>query len=718
MIPAKARGASSGRQHVLSVVAVAHVFGFATAGAQETEREPGLEEIVVTAQKREQNLRDVPLSISAITGQTLDDSGLSGIQELSQMAPGLLFAETIGRQTASPSIRGVAPFGFADPTVQVLVDGFTNGFTRSGNNATLFELERVEILRGPQATLYGRNAIGGVINYITRAPDDELRSNLMAEAGSRDTLTLQGSVSGPLVENRLYAGLAVGYREAGGFMDNTVTGEEDVNDEQDLNGRLSLRYTPTDALDINLTFDYNEADDAAGDPSHVPPEFFSANPPTLADVAAGGFDFNRFDRTISQDVIGGFDREETTTVLNLTYDAGGVELTSITGFASQDTSIVTDVTRVPGPSIFGDFFDVTIELESWSEELRLVSTGDGPLQWLIGAYYFDHSRDRLLIFDGQATVQNTTGEVENASVFVNLEYALSDTWTLSGGLRYDDERRREIDNFAMTVEKADFQEVLPSITLSYRPNDELHLYGLISRGYHAGGPNPAEAVAEGAPAVYESEFVTNYEIGAKGTGADGRLSYEAAVFFMDWTDQQIPTSLTPLIGFTSNAGESEIFGLEFAARYAPTEHLDLSLSFSLLDTEYTDYVDAISAAPFGLDPQLAGNKLVYSADFSGSFSAQYVRPIGANGWDLRLRSDVNHVGERPFDVTNLLVADAYTIVNLYAGIQNERYELGVYVDNAADEDYLNGGILPSLFFPPLLTVGDPRIYGVRARVRF
>jgi len=323
--------------------------------AADGQRPGALEEIIVTAQKREQNLQDVALSLSAISANSIEDSGLTGVQDLAQMVPGLVFAETIGRQTASPSIRGVAPFGFADPTVLVMTDGYTNGFGRSGNNATLLELERIEILRGPQPTLYGRNAIGGVINYITKKPDNEFRGTLRADMATRDTYIVQGSVSGPVVKDTLFASLALGYRDSGGFLDNTVTGQKDVNEEQDTNARFSLRYTPVEELEVNLTVDYNEADDAVGDPSHVPPAFFSANPPTLGEVAANGFDFNDFERTISQDVLGGYDRKESTFVLDVSYDLGWAKLSSITGASQQESDVEVDITRTPGPSFFGNF---------------------------------------------------------------------------------------------------------------------------------------------------------------------------------------------------------------------------------------------------------------------------------------------------------------------------------------------------------------------------
>ncbi|MEQ8263341.1 TonB-dependent receptor [Pseudohaliea sp.] len=699
-------------------IAVAIACGTDALAQQGTDADKrALEEVLVTAQKREQRLQDVPMSLSAFTAKDIVESGMVGVQDLAQMTPGLVFAETIGRQTTVPVIRGIAPFGFGDPTVVMMIDGYTNGFNRSGNNASLVDLERIEILRGPQPTLYGRNAIGGVINYISKKPGDEFRASFRGDAGTRGTYLAQGSVSGPLVEDVLAGGLALGYREFGGFMDNVVTGENDVNEEKDINARATLRFTPGDRLTVDLTADYNEADDAAGDPSHVPPAFFPPDPLSLIAVGQGAFDFNDFDRTISQDVLGGFDREESTIVLNASYDFGWAELTSITGTSSQETSIRTDVTRLPGPSPFGEYFDVAIDNDSWSEELRLASTGDGALTWLVGAFYFENQRDRLLTFDGNFTIQDTTGEVTNWALFANVEYALSERWSVIAGLRYDEEERKEKDNFQALEADSKFEEWLPSLSVSYKPSETMHYYATISRGYHAGGPNSFPSIAFGAPATYDPEYVTNYEVGAKGFLLDGKMSFEAALFYMDWEDQQIQNSFNELVGFIENAGGSEVTGLEFSAQYAPVDALELSLSFSVLDAEYTEFLSPLQAAPFGLSPDLSGNDMIQAPDFSGNLSAQYTLPLG-DGWDMRLRADVNHVGERAFDTTNLLIADAYTTLDLYAGVRSDRLELGVFANNATDEDFLVGGILASVGFPPLLTVGDPSVFGLRVTVNY
>ena len=690
------------------------------ASAQQAEEDrPVIEEIIVTAMKREQSLQDVPMSIWAITSDTIDDSGLTGIQDLAQMVPGLIFAETIGRQTTAPSIRGVAPFGFADPTVVVMIDGYTSGFQRSGNNATLFDLERIEILRGPQATLYGRNAIGGVINYITRKPDNEMRANARFDAGTYGTYVGQASLAGPVVKDLFHAGIGLGYRESGGFLDNVATGEDDVNDEQDINGRLNLRFTPGDALDIDLTVDYSEADDAAGDPSHVFPDiYFSDSPPSPADIVQGRVDFNDFDRTIDQRYLGGFDREETTAVLQVDWDLGFATLSSITGNSNQETSVRVPFNR---HSSSGFNFDVQWDVESFSQELRLASSSDDRFQWLLGGYFYDNQRERILFLDfgtGPLRWQQSLDEVDNWAIFGNVEVPISDKITLIGGIRYDSEERVQTDLLGGGDADSANEEWLPSASISYAHNDNMTIYGTISRGYHAGGPNEIGSIAAGAPPTYNPEFLTNYEIGIKGSSSNIALSYELAAFFMDWEDQQIFTAFDAFNRFIINVGESEIWGLEALLRYDPMEGLSLTGSVSILDAEYKDFYNPIDAEPFGLDPQLAGNDLLYSTDFAASFSAQYITPIGERGWDMRLRAEVNHVGDRPFDSVNVFIGDAYTVVNLYAGVQTEQWEAGVFANNAFDENYINGGFaFADLTFPALATIGDPSIFGVRLSFR-
>lgn len=384
------------------------------------------EVIVVTATKREERLMDVPLSIDVLSERTIRDTDLEDPQDLALLTPGLQYSETIGRQTGSPAIRGISPFAFSDPTVQIYVDGFTLGFTRNDNNATLFDLERIEVLKGPQATLYGRNALGGVINYITRQPGEEAEGYIRGELGSYDSRNVGVSASGPLIANVLGARLGVAYREFGGFLDNDFNAAEDINDESDLIASGGLRWTPTADLTILLSANYSESDDACGDCSHVPADFGNPSlPASFLALGAGLVDINDFDRTVNQDHPGGYVRQQQSYVLNAEYDFGAVTLTNIFGYGKSSSTVGVDFNRIAGPSPFGAFFDLSIDNSGWSEELRLASDGDTRLKWLIGLYAFDNTRHRFNLVNGAFVQANSDIELENYAAFVNLDYDLS-----------------------------------------------------------------------------------------------------------------------------------------------------------------------------------------------------------------------------------------------------------------------------------------------------
>jgi iron complex outermembrane receptor protein len=682
----------------------------------------GNADIVVTAQKREQRLIDVPLSLSAVGAEELANAGVSGVQDLAQIAPGLVFSETIGRQTTNAIIRGISPQGFSDPTVQVLVDGFTLGFNRSGNNAQIFDLERVEILRGPQPTLYGRNALGGIINYVTHKPGNEFEGSVRGEVASYGNYRLSGSVGGPIVRDLLAAQVGASYRKSGGYLDNRFDGRNNINDERDLDVRGHLRFTPTDALEMNLTVNYSDTDDACGDCAVAPIGFDVNNPQSFRDIGLGRISFNNFDLTVDQNFPGYFKREEVTAVFNTSYDFGGVTLTSITGAARQDTDLRADTNRLPTlstSSLGSMFFNVKIRNEGWSEELRLASDGDGPLIWIVGAYAYQNRRRSDTLSNGVGVFARNTVRVTNLAGFANLEYQLSEQFSVIGGLRYDWEKRSLENPVIGSFFERKAGEWLPSATLSFKPTEDVHLYATYTHGYHSGGTNdPAFSPANRIN--YESEFLTNYEVGVKGKLAGGRMSYSLAAFVMDWTDQQITrqSPVNPVRTYIENAGKSRIKGIEASVFATPTRGLDVNASIALLDAKFIDYIDPISATVFGIDPDLSGNTLSFAPDVTVSAGAQYVFPIGASGWDARLRGDVNMVSDRSFNVTNLLIADGYSVVNLYAGVQNERFQIGLFADNVFDERYLTGGSISASTFPPLLTVGKPRIYGIRGEMRF
>ena len=688
-----------------------------------------LEEILVTASKRTENVQDLPFSVVAIGEQLINDSQLTSPQGLAQMTPGLNFIETIGRATGTPVVRGISPTAFQDPTVLVYTDGFTLGLTGESNNAYLFDLERIEVLKGPYPTLYGRNALGGVINYIVKKPGDEFEGYARAEwssiKGGAGVVDAAFSAGGPLVEDRFYAKVAVGYRDDGGFLDNLFDGGSNVNDQEDLNLGGILRATPSDNLEITLTSSYAEADDACGDCSNVPQPWGMGTFLDYVMLGQGTPDINDADRSVNQDVLGFFDKEEQRHVLNISYDFDAVNLTNVLGYGELDIHTKADLDRLPGFTLTGSVaFDNYVEMQGWSNELRLSSTGDGALRWLLGFYYFELERDQVITLDtlfGSFPVEDSARDVENYAFFVNADYDVSERFSIGFGLRYDDEQTSIEDLLTGIAREGDADEILPKFTASYRPADDLTLYASVSKGYHAGGLNSPTTPLP----AYDPEFLWNYEVGAKGFSHEGRMRYDVAAFYMDWTDQQLETTF--FNGFFNeayviNAGKSRVYGIDGSIEAELSDGFTVSAALAWLNAEYKKATDSLTAPGLGLDPDISGNDMINTPEITATVSVQYVRPVGSGGWDLRLRFDGAYNDEFAVDSSNVGIVDAYFMANAYAGLQNERVEVGVFARNLFDEEYLTGGFVPGfnpfLAFPPLASIGRPRTVGVRLRYGF
>ncbi len=689
-----------------------------------------LEEVLVTASKRTESLQDLPFSVVALGEQLINDSQLTSPQDLAQMTPGLKFIETIGRATGTPVIRGISPVAFQDPTVLVYTDGFTLGLTGESNNAYLFDLERIEVLKGPHATLYGRNALGGVINYITKKPGNEFEGYARAEYGSikggASVVDAGISLSGPLIEDRLYAKIAAGYRDDGGYLDNLFDGSSNVNKQEDKSFGGILRATPSENLEITLTVTYSEANDECGDCSHVPQPWGIGTFEDYLFLGQGIPDINDATRTVNQDVPGFFDKEEHKYVLNFSYDFGSVNLTNIFGYGDLDIHTKADIDRLPGPTVPAGFsaFDNFVGMEGLSNELRLSSTGEGAFRWLLGLYYFELDRDQTITIDspfGTIPVEISTRNVENYAIFVNADYDISERFNIGFGLRYDDEKASIDDHIAGIFREGDADEILPKVTVSYRSSDDLTLYATVSKGYHAGGLNVPHAPSP----TYDSEFLWNYEIGAKGTSPSNRMRYEFSAFYMDWTDQQLETFF--FNGFFNeayviNAGKSRVYGIDASIFAELSDGFTVSGGLAWLDAEYKEYLNSQTAPGLGLDPDVSGNTMINAPKITATLSAQYIRPIGSGGWNIRLRFDGSYNDEFAVDTLNVGIVDDYFLANAYAGIQNEHFEVGIYARNLFDVNYLTGGFIPGfnpfLAFPPLASIGRPRTVGVRVRYSF
>ncbi|MEQ9566765.1 MAG: TonB-dependent receptor [Pseudomonadales bacterium] len=690
--------------------------------AQEQKSEMTLEEVIVTAQKREQRLLDVPIAISVLSDRLIRDARIEDLSDVAMLTPNLEIGNSIGRQTSIVSMRGVNPGLFGSPTVLVYQDGFTMGDTRIKNNSTLFDLERIEVLKGPQATLYGRNSLGGVIHYITRKPSSEFEGFLEASYGNYDDTDLAVSLTGPLVEDRLGYRLTVGYQQHEGYWDNRLTGEKNVNDEQDANVRLNLFYTPNERFSVDLSLDYSESDDNCGDCPNFANTFDADNPMGLG---AGTVDTNEYVQTVNQDSLGLFKRDVAQAVVTAEYEMENAILTSISGYGYMDSNLVADINRLPGPSIFGplsvEAFDLVIDLKVFSQELRLASAGNTRFEWLLGGYYFQdestRSLDVLLTPPqdaqlGQPNFSNASSDTENVALFFDGSYDLNEKWTIGFGLRYDRETKERNDVIGGIQQSKTVDEWLPKFTMSYKPSDAVNWYLTVSSGYKAGGFNTPSAPID----EYSPEYLENYELGFKGLLWGGLARLETAVFYMQWSDQQINRT-TQLENYVDNAAKSTISGFEAAISVKPMDGLEFTASAAYLDAEFDEYLDSTSVPDyFGLDPDYSGNDILMTPNIVLAMSGQYTLDL-VDGWNMKTRADARYTGDRNFHASGALPQDSYNLVNLYMGVERESLELGFYADNVFDEGYHTFGVLEA-GGPPFLWTAAPRTYGIKASLRF
>ena len=650
-----------------------------TTGATTTSAQ--LEEVVVTAQKRAESMQDVGISISAFSGKDLRDRGIDDITNLDEIVPNLRIQAGSGKGGAVPrfSLRGV---GFqTDPTtvssspVAIHVNEIPYPYPIVGLNY-LFDLERVEVLRGPQGDLFGLNTTGGTINFITGKPTEDFEASISLEAGRFEHTKAEGYVSGSLSDS-VRGRLAYSRLERGeGFQTNSFTGEK-LGEAEKWGIRGTLEFDLSDEATAILSAHHtvNESDALAarpltttwglgfwllGDPSQLIPGTTQSN------SVGYGPDVFYPDRDPF------VDRESTGASLRLDWDMGGMTLTSITGYEDFARSDMID----PDGSNFKYFnYIFQSDIEAWSTELRLASNDESDLSWLLGASYADDTTVQLSAFDARDEttypgigMQNPTQKRDVWAVFGHIEFALTDELALIAGLRFTDETRSQTQqgtfqagdgsglvaaitgfrpgptlttpgdtltgaNFACfaTGNPADCQPGPPGgyadsatyddfsgkLGLNYQMSDDWLLYASFSRGFKSGGfaDNAASNRATFAP--NKAEYLNAFEVGAKGQ-IDDTFRLNASVYFYDYEDQQVVDAIVdPLIGpilAIVNAPETEIYGFEAEVLWAPMDGLTIIQNLGYSHGEYTT---------FSRVNQTATRAQTLSEDWDGFFTPVY-----------------------------------------------------------------------------------------------
>ena len=538
----------------------------------------------------------------------------------------------------------------------------------------------MEVLRGPQGTLFGRNATAGAINIITRPPEPQLGAEAELSAGTFDLWRGVGSVNVPFPNDLGGLRFSALASTRDGFVENDLGGDLDSEETVAFRGRLLL--TPTDRLAVDVAVSQEQIRDSGY--AYVPVE-------------------RTFDRQYNTPIDSYDDRDATSASLSFSYAFDRFDMVSTTAYQRYDAS-----TANPQDLLFGlpseDLgFALTTEDEdgtSWSQELLVRSASDERLRWTIGAFA---SRTDVDIDSGaeftaasgfpfgfRTSGSPTTNVTDVAAIFADASYDVTDQVTLTVGGRQSWEwlewtTSSTFDGFEIPGSRLErstnFSAFTPRFVAEYLPIDSLLTYASISRGFRAGGFTVFNA--GDPPTDYDPEFVWTYEIGAKYQSPDRRLFLGAAAFYNDWTDLQV-FYLTTVGGVTrrlvDNAEGARSFGAEVEARWHPTDRFEIGGSLGWVNARLTDVVNPLDGS------SLSDNRVPFSPEWSAAISGQYTAPLTSD-LDLRLRADLTHSGPYYFDALNSQRQDGVTLLNLSAAVESDGWAVGATVQNALDEDY-------------------------------
>lgn len=646
-----------------------------------------LEEVIVTAQKKSENLQQVAVAVSAFSEDTLRNTGILDIGDITAHTPSFSIS-SYNPTTPAPYIRGVGTNSSSvgdDASVGVFIDEVYAG-RAGGYSSDMFDVQRVEVLRGPQGTLYGRNVAGGAMNIITNNPSDTLEARAEVTAGNYNLLAIHGMLSGPLAEDGGVRGrIAVSSRQRDGFVDNVVTGH-DLKNEDNLSARGKLAFDLGASAELLLSADYSKDDDLRGPAARNTTNVAPPLPGEPVDKVSLDFD-------------GFTERELYGASATLNWDLGPGTLTSISAYRANDYRFLDDLTGTW--SVLSLTNDAEEESSQFTQELRYAAEME-RFGYTVGAYYFDESVDRLESFDSSGTLGipgssrplwDASMDSSSASVFGEATWYVTDKLSLIAGGRYTRDEK-DFSNVtsnpdvlgylleAYSVDESEsWNKFTPKLGLEYVLSDEIMLYATWAEGYKAGGYNGLAATRAEATQPFDQEVVSSYEAGIKSDLLDQTLRVNANVFYSDYQDLQnfyVDVGTSEVITATADA---EMQGLELEIWWTPIDRLDIFLAGNVMDTEYTQ---------FPANPAVEGNALMRAPETSGSLGVQYVQPVGNLG-DLLLRTDVTYTDEMYFSTANLPEsgADSYSLVNARAALRMYNgWDFALWGKNLADEEYV------------------------------
>ncbi|WP_419773719.1 TonB-dependent receptor [Halarcobacter sp.] len=612
-----------------------------------------LNDLTITATKTEENILKVPASITVINNEDIENKNIETLEDIGAYVPSLMFFNSGQGGLSAPSMRGVTAniVSFSTP-VSLYVDGVPT-MSSFGFTDGLLDIERIEVLKGPQGTLYGKNSEVGVINVITKKPDNETKGKIFTTIGTDGKREFGAKVSGAIIKDKFYGSLTYKHTEKDGFIKNTFTGANENDKESDY-GKLNFRYTPTDNLDISFIASRMEMNNGS------------------SDWAKAGLNLDNVQ--VSSNMVGYVKPTTNSFALSIDYDINeDAKFTSITSkrIHKDKTAVDSDLTSNTIVHMYRDY-----EFDTLSQEFRLENNFADTK--VVSGIYLDKQDDE--VFFKRITMMDPTGSnsvpqdlsSKSYSVFTNVTTPITQKLSINAGLRYDYEKK----DIQVALRNIDLEESFnnfsPKLSLIYDINKDSSTYFTVAKGYRSGGFNPFAPSNDNK--VYDEESLTSYELGYKGLFLNDSLLFSSAIYYMNIDDMQVQEMPMPAVVYMVNAANAKSKGIELELQAFLSEDLTLFASTGINSTKFDDYKD------------INGN---YSDNYS-TFAPKYNFNIGLQYKNLDgyfARVDVNGYGKTYYDVENKYYQKAYELVNTKIGYETKNFEIYFYGKNIFDKEH-------------------------------
>ncbi|MBI3717685.1 MAG: TonB-dependent receptor [Sphingobacteriales bacterium] len=684
-----------------------------------------LDEVIVSAQKREEVLQKLPLSVTALGSKQVEEYRLWDIKEITGIVPNLYSADPGDKRNVT-SIRGIATTSY-DPTVAVYVDG-VNQFNLDTYIGSLFEVERIEVLRGPQGTLYGRNAMGGVINIITKQPTNLTSGFAELNIGNLGQQRYSLGIKTPLVKNKLFFGAAGLYNGFNGYYNNSFN-DSKYDKQHSFGGNYYLKFLPDNKWSFVLNLKHNNNRNNGPFPLVIGADEALKNPFQLNQNAITKMVDNTFNASFSVNHTGRYFNFNSQTAYQSNYRI-------------YKKPIDADFSPIDGITIINDYGNNWNMTKVFTQELRLTnpSASNSPLQWTVGAYFFHQKspvkqathfgKDAIMVGSpdiNYSLINTTRATATGEAVYAQGTYNLTDKLNVIAGLRYDNEYRKQsvlgeyqkdpdptplFQYRSDTAASKSFSAFSPKLGINYLVSSNHTLYFTYSKGFRTGGLTPLSAdPSQPALFPYKPEYSNNFEAGWKSVFFDKKLFMNVAAFYTTVTNAQVPTLVLPdAVTITRNTGRLISKGFETEINAVPFKGLTVIHNLGYTSAKFKD----LKLSQNGSEADLKGNRQIYTPDITSMLVLQYIHSLNTkHGLNISIRGEWKYIGKQYFDLANMIKQSSVNLYNVRIGLTAKKVSLFFWERNLFNKKYIGYA-----YDFGAVHLGDPRTFGITAGVKF